>query len=505
MKNTAIWKTNVPEATKYQGLETDITTQVAIIGGGITGLSAGYFLAKSGVEVVVLESEHVGAGTTGSSTGNIYVTIDEMYHQVADKFDRETMVLLAESRQAGLDMIEEIIEKYSIDCDFKKTSWNLIAESKKSVETLQKEYDAFVEAGISAIFHKESEILPNAEASLEVPEQAQLDPQKYIRGLAQAAAAVGCVIHENSRVMEIEETESGAVVLHTPRGKVHASHLIKATHSPKGEKIITALMGPYREYVVAAKLEGSFPKGIYWSQQGSHHYSMRTSTDGEGQEYLMCLGEPHKVGQDTDNHERLQRIERYMRERFQVGDVKYFWGAQHYKSADKIPYIGTFGDDQIYIATGYSTDGLVFGTVAGILLCDLIRGKENPWSKMYDPGRVNPMKSAGRVLKENVNVMGQLVKDWVFNADIEKAADVEKNEGKLVVVDGKKYGAYRDQSGKVHMVSAVCPHMGCIVHWNKSESTWDCPCHGSRFTTTGKCIEGPSLHDLGKMQNKDAS
>src|SRR5690606_26827032 len=140
---------------------------------------------------------------------------------------------------------------------------------------------------------------------------------------------------------------------------------------------------------------------------------------------------------------------------------------QHYKSADKIPYIGTFGDDQIYIATGYSTDGLVFGTVAGILLCDLIRGKENPWTKMYDPGRVNPMKSAGRVMKENVNVMGQLVKDWVFNADIEKAADVEKNEGKLVVVDGKKYGAYRDQSGKVHMVSAVCPHMGCIVHWNK--------------------------------------
>lgn len=438
MKYKSIWKTNVPDAVKYPGLETDINTEVAIIGGGITGLSAGYFLAQQGINVVVLEAEYIGSGTTGSSTGNLYVTIDEMYHQVLDKYDVDTTRLLAESRQVAMDAIADIVRQHKIECNYTQTSWNLLAETKDVIPKLQKEYDAFVEAGIAATFHRDCDILPQVEACLEVPAQAQLDPKKYMAGLAEAAVAAGCIIHEKTRVREMEEEDDG-MIIYTQRGHVRARHVINATHSPKGEKLITTLLGPYREYVVAAKIEEPFPKGIYWSQQGSHHYSMRTATDGEGQTYLMCLGEPHKVGQDTDNDERLRKIEAYMRQRFNVGEVQYFWGAQHYKSADKIPYIGTFGNDNVYIATGYSTDGLVFGTVAGLLICDLIQGKENPWAEMYNPSRINPAKSAGRFIKENVNVMGEFIKDKIpFMAETEDLEDVPQTEGKVVEISAQK-------------------------------------------------------------------
>lgn len=502
MKYQSIWKTNQPDTQLYPGLEADTQTEVAIIGGGITGLSAGYFLARQGVKVVVLEAEYIGSGTTGSSTGNLYVTIDEMYHQVMDKFDRETARILAESRQAGMDAIDDIIREHNIECNYIQTTWNLLAETKEVVEKLKKEYDAFADLGIAATFHRDSDILPQVEACLEVPAQAQLDPKTYMAGLAKAAAAAGCVIHEKTRAKEMKEEKQG-MVISTTRGRVHAQYVINATHSPKGEKLITTLLGSYREYVVAAKVKEPFPRGIYWSQQKDHHYSLRTATDGSGETYLMCLGEPHKVGQDSDNDERLKRIETYMRSRFNVGEVQYFWGAQHYKSADKIPYIGTFGNERVFLATGYSTDGLVYGTVAGLLICDLIQRTDNPWSEVYKPGRVNPMKSAGRFIKENVNVMGELIKDKIpFIADTAELKDVPQTEGQVVEIEGSKYAAYRDELGKLHIVSAVCPHMGCIVHWNKSERSWDCPCHGSRFTTEGKCIEGPSFNDLAKMSDK---
>lgn len=246
------------------------------------------------------------------------------------------------------------------------------------------------------------------------------------------------------------------------------------------------LLGPYREYVVAAKLKSALPRGMYWAKRGD----------------LLCLGEPHKVGQDTDNQVRFRKIDAYMRERFEVGEAIWTWGAQHYKSADRIPYIGSYPSGNFHVATGYSTDGLVYCTVAGILLTDLIRGVENQWASVYDPNRINPLKSAGRFLKENINVLGEFVKGRVSVRE-EAFRGVGAGEGKVLQIEGKKFAVYRDPDDALHEVSAVCPHMGCIVRWNQGERSWDCPCHGSRFSTSGEYIEGPALDDLFRITPSD--
>lgn len=496
MKNESIWKSGAPDTLRYPGLSSDVEAEVAIIGGGITGLSVGFFLARQGIKVSVLEATYVGSGTTGNSTGNLYIAIDEMYHEVISKYDLETARLLAESRKRAMVAIDEIIGQYQIDCDYKKTSWNLIAETRDAVPKLEKEYNALIQIGIEATLSAKSAVFPDAHACLTIPDQAHFNPKKYAIGLAKAAVQAGCIIYEETRVLEFEDVDNG-VLIHTTRGSLRSRKVVKATHSPIGEKLITTLLGPYREYVVAARIKTPFPSGTYWTQQDEHHYSVRTAMDGSGQTHLLCLGEPHKVGQDEENTERLKKLETYLRNRFDVGKLTYTWGAQHYKSADLIPYIGIYNNDKIFLATGYSTDGLVYGTVAGLLITDLIQGKPNDWQEIYDPKRKNPIKSAGRVFKENLNVLNEFVKGRIpFRWEADPLQNIEKGEGKVVVIDGKKYGVYRNAQGELSVVSAICPHMGCIVRWNNAERSWDCPCHGSRFTTTGKYIEGPSLQDL---------
>ncbi len=486
---------------QYPALDKDIRIDVAIIGGGITGVSAGYFLAKNGIDAAVFEMDTIGAGTTGSSTGNLYVPVDEMFHKIRDKYDADTVRLVAESRMAGLKAIHEIIDDYSIDCDYRHAAWNLIAETPDALSNLKKEYEAFKEAGVPATMLNSSEILPNALGSLQVPQQAQIDPKKYVQGLASAAKSAGCAIYEGTRVLQIEEQSPNHFILYTSGGIVHASAIIHATHTPKGEKLFSTVLAPYREYVLAAKLNSPFPEGIYWTEQQKHHYSMRTCKDAAGDNYLLCLGEPHKVGQQNDYTKLLSKLERYMRGRFDVGEINYYWGAQHYKAADKLPYIGKNGESSVYIATGFATDGLVYGTTAGRIISDLITEKPNKWVNIYAPDRINALKSAGRFAKENLNVIAEFIKDFPFSREVNNLAEVGVLEGKTIEIGGKQFGASRDANGKLTVVSAICPHLGCIVHWNKSEKSWDCPCHGSRFTPSGKCIEGPALNDLSRMED----
>ena len=502
MKKTAIWQDNKPEKIEFSSQEETLHVNVAIIGGGITGISTGYFLRQNNIDCVVLEAMNVGEGTTGYSTGNLYVPVDEMLHKVESKFDAKTRDLLVNSRQKALDDIENIILEHGIECDYRKTSWYLMAETEDQTDTVTKEYEACKAAGLDAHFHKEAPPGITSLATLEVKNQAQFNPLKYIKALARITENAGCRIFENTKVLEIDKP-GDEHVLETSRGKVYAKHIIHATHTPKGMMMIQTLLGPYREYALAAKYNGSFPKGIFWTRQGNHHYSIRTYTDDAGNNYIFTLGEPHKVGQKEDNQENLQKIEKYLRTRFDIESLDYYWGAQHYKSADMIPYIGSnSSDDSVFIATGYSTDGLIFGTLAGRLITDLIGKKESSWSEIYDPGRHTPLKSAKRFIKENANVAAQFIKDYPYKPEVDKLGEIQPGEAKTIELEGDKFGAYRDPAGSLHIVSTVCPHMGCIVHWNKGEKTWDCPCHGSRFTYTGKVIEGPAFHDLAKMQNK---
>jgi Rieske Fe-S protein len=228
---------------------------------------------------------------------------------------------------------------------------------------------------------------------------------------------------------------------------------------------------------------------------------MRTY-ENEGGKVLMILGETHKVGQKDDNRECFENLEKFVRQHFSVEKIAYKWAAQQYKPADTLPYIGrTTDSSRVYIATGFSADGLTYGTLASMIITDQILGRKNKWSEIFDAQRHTPLDSAGEVIKENINVAAQYIKDLPFIGDVSNFEDVQNGSGKVVEVEGEKFAAYRDKDGQLHVVSAVCTHMKCIVNWNTSEKSWDCPCHGSRFNCEGEVIEGPAIADLYKLKN----
>lgn len=502
MEQEVLWKHDAAP-NRFAPLSENIDVDVAIIGGGITGITTGYLLAKEGKKVAVLEAMRTGCGTTGYSTGNLYALIDEMLHKVEKKFDTQTMQEIAVSRTQAICQIEEIIREFSISCDFHKRSWFLFSENEADDKIIESEYNCTIEAGLEA-YKMNNQFLPfETSSALRVDHQAQFNPVMYMRAFAKEAARTGCQIYERSKVVEIEEGETS--VLTTDKGfKVRAQHVVHATHTPKGIMMIQTFLGPYREYALAVKLKsGSYPEGIFWAFNHPHHHSMRSYTDENGEQYLLILGEPHKVGQESDNEACFEKLEQYVRERFDVDSVVYRWGAQHYKSADGLPYIGRkFSGSNTYIATGFSTDGLVYGTLSAMIISDLILGRKNKLADLYDPGRHTPLKSAERFIRENVNVAVQYLKDVVFRPDSEELAEIQKEQAGTIELDGEKYGVYRDKLGMLHIVSIVCTHMKCTLNWNKAEKSWDCPCHGSRFNYDGKVIEGCAIQDLPTYQPK---
>lgn len=509
MKQIPVW-TEGAYKTRYPQLNQDIIVDVAIIGGGITGITAAHLLKQAGKKVAVLEALSVGSGTTGVSTGNLYATTVEKFDTLRSKYDKNVIRQVAQSRTAAMNLIEHFVTDYDIICEFHHSPWYLFAEHPDAVPVIQKELEAFTDAGLDAHF---IQTLPSDVPTLggiKLDMQAQLNPLKYVQGLAEETHAPDSMIYEYTKVVDYKEGEKGnPCVLHTDRGhRITALHVIMATHTPKGVMFVQTLLGPYREYAIAVSLEDNiYPQGIFWGLLKDKRHSVRSYTSAEGKSHLLILGEPHKVGQKEDNEECLKQLEIYARERYKVAEVEYYWAGQHYRPADGLPYIGTNGEDSnIYIATGFSTDGLTWGTLAAMLISDHIMGKDNDWWKLYDINRHNPGKAAKEFIKENANVMVQYMKDLPnMNLDAKEFAEIKAGEGKTIAIDGEKYAAYRDMENNLHVVSAVCTHMKCIVHWNSAERTWDCPCHGSRFNINGQVLEGPAIHDLAarKKTHKD--
>lgn len=468
----------------YPQLPGDLEVDVAIVGAGITGLSTAYMLAKAGKRVAVLEALKVGSGTTGSSTGNLYAPIDERLHSVESKHDKETMRAVASSRTAAIDFIEQRVQEFNIDCAFTRVPWFLFTTPEDNSESkskqVAKEVEAARESGLSVREEAPEDFPYQVDTIANIAHQAQFNPLKYVQGLAAAIASDNCQIFEGTTVLDVED--GSPCVVHTQQGKVTAQQVIMATHSPKGIYAVHTAMEAYREYAMAVRLKGDVPAGgIYWHQMEQQHHSVRPYSNDEGN-FLLVLGEPHVVGHKEHNEESFLKLEAYMKKHFEVDHIVYKWAAQNYKPADNLPYIGTSPtQSNTYIATGFAADGLVWGTVASMVLSDTIQGKENKWARTFDPKRFTPVASSKKFVKENMHVAKHLVKDYLFYDKETQLKDLKPGEGKTLEIDDEKLAAYRDEEGKLHVVSSVCTHMGCVVHFNNAEKSWDCPCHGSRF------------------------
>ena len=493
----SIWTLGNREIAEYPLLTGDTEVDVVIVGGGITGLTTALALVGSGQRVMVLEAARVGAGVTGGSTGNLYSTLASGQAPLRQKWGELAAAETVQARAEAIGYIEATIQRFAIDCHFQRQPVYrlLTGKHQRAQQSLDDELDALVSAGLDAEI-ADGPRLPFDSWGVRIANQAQFNPLHYVQGLANALIGEGVVIHEHSPVREID---AGKGWVKTDTACVAAKHIVQATHTPKGISLVQAGMLVSREYAVSARLRsGDFPQGIIWLLDSFH--SLRSYRHGD-ECYLMVIGEKHKTGEHSGDH--YQKLREYLARHFDIEAFTHHWSAQQYTSPDGLPYIGRMHNhENLYMATGFAADGLVWGTLAGTIIADQILGRDNPWQARFGARRITPGKSALQYARENATVTKHLFKDYLGTEKLDDFNDVAAGEGRVATVNGEKLAIYRDEAGVLTVLSAICPHMKCIVHWNAAEASWDCPCHGSRFDTTGEVIEGPAYHPLARHQGQ---
>lgn len=495
MKALSVWNDPVAPRTTYPTMIEEANADVIIIGGGITGITAAYLLSKAGIKTIVVEGDRVGSGTTSNSTGNLYATVDNYLSRVKELWGQDVATQVARSRAEAVDSMEQLIQDLDIFCDFQRCPQYLIATDPAQEDRLNQEKQVLEGAGISVSWVEELPFSLSFVKAIRIENQAQFHPAKYVEALAQAAVATKlCRIFEYTRVIGLDGKQ-----LTTDQGQMRGDHIVLATHTPLGFHRLQTELGPYREYGLALKLTGDVPcpAGIFWTLEEPGHSIRRVDT--EDGSYLVVIGEKHKTGQQAQDRDYYRLVELFAQSHFPVESVAYRWSAQHYRSADELPYIGRSGE-YAYVATGFATNGLVYGHIAADIITDMIQGNENEYHKLYDSRRFAPLQSVSSFLQENANVVSQYVKGYLTRAEVETLDSIGPGEGSLAEINGKKHAVSRDESGNWTVLSPVCTHLGCVVQWNSLEKTWDCPCHGSRFCSTGEVLEGPAMTPLEPLE-----
>ncbi|XXX75207.1 FAD-dependent oxidoreductase [Sorangium sp. So ce134] len=481
-------------------------TTVCVVGAGIAGLTTAYMLAKEGRGVIVLDDGVIGGGESGFTTAHIVNALDRRWTELAKLHSAERLRLAAASHTAAIDTIERIVQDEGIDCDFRRVPGYLFAAPGQPSSTIEDEIKAAHQAGLERVHGVDRAPLQsfNTGVAAKFPDQAQFHILRYLAGLARAVERHGGRIYTRAHVVDVDEqAEPDHVVVKTDRGvNIVANEVVLATNSPFLPWISVHLkQAGYRTYVIALRVpRGSIPPGLYWDTEDPFHYVRLSNLDGaDGPDELLIVGgEDHKTGQADDADQRHARLEAWARERFpQAGQVVHRWSGEVMETADGLAFIGRLKkESRILLVTGDCGNGMTHGTIAGLLVSDLVHGRENAWAELYDPGRVNlTLHSASEYLKENLNTAAQYA-DWLTGGDLDDVEKLPPGMGAIMRRGLTKLAVYRDPQGHVHERSAVCPHLGCIVAWNPAERTWDCPCHGSRFACTGRVIHGPATSDL---------
>jgi glycine/D-amino acid oxidase-like deaminating enzyme/nitrite reductase/ring-hydroxylating ferredoxin subunit len=491
----SLWVATGPEA-RFPRLSRNIRVDVAVVGGGITGLTAATLLKRAGLSVALLEGRRVAEGASGHTTAHLTEALDTRYTDLIARFGADKAGLAASSARTAIERIASFVEEHRLDCDFARVPGFLYAEDPEDVQQLEEELRAACELGLRASLVHDVPLPFRVSAALRFEDQARFHVRRYLVPLAQALPGDGSHVFENTHVLEIEDGEPCR--LSTETARVSARSVIEATHVPLNRVLVQTKLAHYRSYALALRLRAgaSVPSGLFWDTSDPYHYLRDQRTDSGP--LLVVGGEDHKTGQDDETLGRFERLLEYARARFKVRSVAYRWSAQVAEPVDGLPFIGRNPlSSHLYVATGYSGTGLTFGTLAGMLLSDLILGRANPWQQLYDPGRLTaaPAVAAGFV-KENVDYPVRMIADRLKAAEAESFSEVARGRGKLVKADGKTLAVYRDEHGAAHAVSAVCTHLGCQVVFNEAERTWDCPCHGSRFDINGEVVNGPAVEPL---------
>jgi glycine/D-amino acid oxidase-like deaminating enzyme/nitrite reductase/ring-hydroxylating ferredoxin subunit len=474
------------------------TADVCIVGGGIAGMSTAYHLLRAGRSVIVLDAVAPGSGESARTTAHLSNAIDDRYVEIERIHGEAAAPAVADSHTGAIERIERIVRDEQIVCDFERVDGYLVKSATDTPDLLEQELAAARRAGLDGVELIPHPPLPGVkEPCLRFPNQAQLHPVKYLSGLMHAIMKRGGRIHTGAHVTHVEGA-SMAQILIQGGPIVRANAVVIATNTPINDRVtIHTKQAAYRTYALAAPIpRGSVFKALYWDTADPYHY-VRLQPRDDDTDFLIIGGEDHKTGQADDTELRHARLIDWARTWFPaMGRVDYAWSGQIMESVDGLAFIGRNPGDapNVYIATGDSGMGMTHGTIAGMVLTDLICGREHGWAALYDPARVR-LHAVADFVQENANVAAQYA-GWFTQGDTESVAAIAPGEGAVIRQGLEKAAVYRDEAGHLHARSAVCPHLNCLVAWNTKEKTWDCPCHGSRFDCEGRVLNGPANTDL---------
>jgi glycine/D-amino acid oxidase-like deaminating enzyme len=490
VKGISYWTESIQIAERPV-LSGNLRADVCVIGAGIAGLTTAYLLAKEGRFVVVLEARSIGSGMTGFTTAHLSCALDDRYYDLERRIGLEGTRLAADSHASAIDCIERIVNEEQIRCDFCRCDGYLFAPPGDTSTELDDELKAVHRAGLTDVVRTANAPIRDFDtgAALRFPNQAQFHPIRYLEGLASAIERLGGKLFCNTRATRVAGGEDARV--ETPNGAIECSAIVVATNVPINDRlVIHTKQAPYTTYVIGAEVStGAVTPALYWDtrqseddhRHTSYHYARlvhSTCEEVAAKDILIVGGEDHKSGQADDGQARFDRLESWTRERWPIERVAFRWSGQVMEPNDGMAFIGPNPLDKpnVYAVTGDSGNGMTHGTIGGLLLSDLIQGRSNIWSKLYDPGRIS-RKATIDFIKENDNVAAQYAKGYLRAGEVSALEAIPPGQGAVVSRGISKLAVFRDKNGMLHECSAVCPHLGCVVAWNSVESTWDCPCH----------------------------
>jgi glycine/D-amino acid oxidase-like deaminating enzyme/nitrite reductase/ring-hydroxylating ferredoxin subunit len=496
------WLASAPESPARAILDGDERCDVAVLGGGIAGLTAAYLLARDGVDVALLEAATIGSGATGNTTAKVTSAHGLCYAELARRHSAETPAAYASLNEQAIALIDEIRMREKIECGWRRRDAYTYSIDPKRVSELEAEAQAAGDAGLRAELVDDLSLPFSVAAAVRVENQAEFHPVLWLHGLAVAAEQVGARIFERSRALGV--SCRGQTTIRTERGTLRAERVIVATHYPILDRgLFFPRLSAQRSYCIAARPAQPLPDGMFLSVD-SPTRSLRSHTSADGEEVLIAGGEGHKVGEEDEPSARYAALEAWARKHFGVSAVDYSWSAQDPMTPDKLPYVGalTPGNSRILVATGFSKWGMTNGTAAAALLCDAVTGRDNPLAGIVSSNRFDPLAAVPTLIRENASVARHLIGDRFSRTT--SPADLQRGEGAIVRDGGQRAAAFRDDEGNLHRLASTCTHLGCELRFNNAERSWDCPCHGSRFDAVdGRVLEGPAVDALAPIATKE--
>ena len=501
-RHTSLWLDDLP-ATSHPALTERRSFDVAVVGGGITGLTTALLLARDGRSVCLLDQGSVGSGTSGHTTAKVTSQHHLTYAKLRVTHGADGARTYGQAMEAAKERVAAFADE-GIDCDLRRRPAYVYATRTSERALIEAETSAAQEAGLPATLDDEVPLPFDTLGGMRFDDQIELHAGKYLQGLAARLVAAGGEIFEHTRAVDVKEADT--CVVHTDKARVRAQHVVVATLLPfldRGGHFARAFAS--RSYVLTARVAGGLPDAMLINAVPPLH-SIR-AVPFRGEELLMILGEDHHVGSAKATPERYERLAQFARERWDVVSFEHRWSAQDYSPADGVPYIGPVNvrSRRVHVATGFKKWGMTAGTAAGMLISDAIGGRANAWAPLFSSTRVKPLAEAPRFVSENARVGVRFFADRLLAPGQRDIDDLRQGEGDIVSCQGEKVAGYRDEAGRLHAVSARCTHLGCQVAWNGAENSWDCPCHGSRFTPDGDILNGPATTPLGRRPVPEGS